>query len=121
MISSKLWDCGPLVNSVFGPDWARSFCGFAPPPPDPADPVGLGLVENPVQILRNLSAMAEDAKALESTNAVESARFYGMLAEALDEANFPRTHHQVPQAAGAASPGGRGHCRSVRRLVGPGT
>lgn len=23
MVSSKLRDCGPLVNSVFGPDWAR--------------------------------------------------------------------------------------------------
>jgi hypothetical protein len=89
MVSGKLRDSGPLVNSVFGPEWARSFCGFAPPPPDPADPVGLGLVENPVQVLRNLSAMAEDARALEGTDAAESARFYGLLAEALDEANFP--------------------------------
>jgi len=65
------------------------FCGFAPPPPDPADPVGLGLVENPIQVLKNLGALAEDAQLLENTDPTESARLYGVLAEALDEANFP--------------------------------
>jgi hypothetical protein len=89
MISSKLRDCGPLVNSVFGPEWARLFCGFAPRPTDPADPASLGLVENPVQVLKNLSALAEDAKASEGNDLAESARLYGVLAEALDEANFP--------------------------------
>jgi len=107
MISSKLRDCGPLVNSVFGPEWARLFCGFAPPPPDPADPVGLGLVENPVQVLKNLGALAEDARSRESTDPAESARLYGILAEALDEANFPahaarqrRQQARLLQAAG---------------------
>jgi hypothetical protein len=107
MISGKLRDAGPLVNSVFGQDWARSFCGFAPPPPDPADPVGLGLVENPIQVLKNLGALAEDAKLREDTDPAESARLYGVLAEALDEANFPahaviQRRHQARllQAAG---------------------
>jgi hypothetical protein len=107
MISGKLRDCGPLVNSVFGPEWARLFCGFAPPPPDPADPVGLGLVENPVQVLKNLDALAEDAKARESSDPAESARLYGILAEALGEANFPahaarqrRQQARLLQAAG---------------------
>ena len=107
MISSKLRDCGPLVNSVFGPEWARLFCGFAPPPPDPADPASLGLVENPVQVLKNLGALAEDAKTRESTDPAESARLYGILAEALDEANFPahaarqrRQQARLLQAAG---------------------
>jgi hypothetical protein len=56
------------------------FCGFAPPPPDPADPASLGLVENPVQVLKNLGAFAEDAKACEATDPAESARLYGVLA-----------------------------------------
>jgi len=107
MISSKLRDCGPLVSSVFGPEWAKLFCGFAPPPPDPADPVGLGLVENPVQVLKNLGALAEDARSRESTDPAESARLYGILAEALGEANFPahavrqrRQQARLQQAAG---------------------
>lgn len=107
MISSKLRDSGPLVNSVFGPEWARLFCGFAPSPPDPADPAGLGLVENPVQVLKNLSALAEDAKTRESSDPADSARLYGLLAEALGEANFPahaarqrRQQARVLQAAG---------------------
>ena len=107
MISSRLRDSGPLVNSVFGAEWARLFCGFAPPPPDPADPASLGLVENPVQVLKNLGAFAEDAKACEATDPAESARLYGVLAEALDEANFPahaarqrRQQARLLQAAG---------------------
>ena len=61
-VSGLLRDCGPMVNAVFGPEWARQFCGFAPPAPDPADPDRLGLVENPVQIL-NLGALVSDAQA----------------------------------------------------------
>ena len=61
MISGLLRDCGPMVNAVFGPEWARLFCGFAPPAPDPADPDRLGLVENPVQVL-NLDALVSDAE-----------------------------------------------------------
>lgn len=92
MISSKLRDWGSLVYSVFGPEWAGVFCGFGPPEPDPADPVALGLVENPVHVvpvLKNLGALAEDAKARQSSDAAESARLYGVLAEALDQAGFP--------------------------------
>lgn len=91
MISSKLRDWGSLVSSVFGPEWARVFCGFAPPPPDPADPIALGLVENPVQVvpvLKNLGALADDAKAREGSDTVESVRLYGVLADALDQAGF---------------------------------
>jgi len=88
MISSMLRDSGALVNSVFGSDWARSFCGFAPPPGDPADPDRLGLVENPIQVL-NLDALASDAAAAENDHPLDSARLYGMLADTLDEANFP--------------------------------
>ena len=88
MISSMLRDSGALVNNVFGPEWARVFCGFAPPPPRPDDPDPLGLVESPVQAL-NLDAIASDARAQENDQPLESGRLYGILADTLTEANFP--------------------------------
>jgi hypothetical protein len=88
MISAMLRDSGALVNSVFGLEWARVFCGFAPPPADPADPNPLGLVESPIQVL-NLDAILSAAQAHENDNPRESARLYGILADTLAEANFP--------------------------------
>jgi hypothetical protein len=87
-VSSLLRDCGPMVNAAFGAEWARQFCGFAPPAPDPADPDRLGLVENPVQVL-NLDALVSDAQAKQDDGPLESARLYGMVAETLGEADFP--------------------------------
>ena len=88
MISGLLRDCGPMVNAVFGPEWARLFCGFALPAPDPADPDRLGLVENPVQVL-NLDALVSDAQGKQDGDPLESARLFGMVAETLEEGNFP--------------------------------
>ena len=88
MISGQLRDSGALVNSVFGAAWAREFCGFAPPPAPPGDPDPLGLVESPIQVL-NLDAIATDAQVSESSDPLESARLYGIVADTLAEANFP--------------------------------
>lgn len=88
MVSGLLRECGSMVNAVFGAEWARVFCGFAPPPPDPADPDRLGLVENPVQVL-NLDALVSDAEAKRDDDPLESARLDGVIAETLGEANFP--------------------------------
>ncbi len=106
MISGKLRDSGALVNTVFGPEWAREFCGFAPPPPGPADPDPLGLVESPIQVL-NLDSIANDARARETDDPLGSARLYGILADTLAEANFPghaaaqrRRQAQLLQAGG---------------------
>jgi len=88
MISGQLRDSGALVNSVFGAEWARVFCGFAPRPASPADPDPLGLVESPVQVL-NLDAMASDARVREGSEPIEAARLYGIVADTLAEANFP--------------------------------
>ncbi len=76
------------MNSVFGPEWARAICGFAPAPPGPADPDPFGLVENPVVAL-NLDALEGDARAREASDPIGSARLYGVLADALEEASFP--------------------------------
>jgi hypothetical protein len=106
MVSSMLRDSGALVNSVFGSDWAREFSGFAPPPPAPADPDPLGLVESPIRVL-NLDAIASDAQAKENEDPLGSARLYGILADTLAEANFPshaasqrRRQAQLLQAGG---------------------
>jgi len=110
MLSSMLRDMGSLVRSVFGPDWAHSFCGFSPAPSGPGDPDPLGLVENPVQVL-NLDAMATDAMTLENSEPLESARLYGLIADTLQEANFPvhaagqRRRQAQLLRAGGDSPG----------------
>jgi hypothetical protein len=57
-------------------------------PPRPGDPDRLGLVENPLQVL-GLGALATEAKSLEASDPLESARRYGVLADKLQEANFP--------------------------------
>jgi hypothetical protein len=87
-LTTELRDCGALVNSVFGPEWAREICGFVAVPSGPADPDSLGLVENPVVVL-NLDALEADARALEAVDPPGSARLYGVLADALEEASFP--------------------------------
>jgi hypothetical protein len=87
-LTAELRDCGALVNAVFGPEWARAICGFVPAPPGPADPDRLGLVENPVVVL-NLDALEGDAREREASDPLGSARLYGVLADALEEASFP--------------------------------
>jgi hypothetical protein len=87
-VTFELRDCGALVSSVFGPDWARAICGFTSPPPPPADPDRFGLVEDPVLVL-NLGALESDAKMREARDPLGAARLLGVLAEALEEANFP--------------------------------
>ena len=57
-------------------------------PPMPGDPDRLGLVENPFQVL-GLGALAAQAKSLETSDPLGSARRYGVLAGKLQEANFP--------------------------------
>jgi hypothetical protein len=110
MISAMLRDSGALVNSVFGSEWARVFCGFAPPPADPADPNPLGLVDSPIQVL-NLDAILSAAQAHEIDNPRESARLHGILADTLAEANFPddaaaqRRHQAKLLQAGGDSAG----------------
>ncbi|MGO8961942.1 MAG: hypothetical protein ACLQFR_31905 [Streptosporangiaceae bacterium] len=57
-------------------------------PPRPGDPDRLGLVENPLQVL-GLGALATEAKSLEASDPLGSACRYGVLADKLQEANFP--------------------------------
>ncbi|MFF0767374.1 hypothetical protein ACFYUK_00655 [Nonomuraea wenchangensis] len=45
-VSRKLREAPYLVYAVFGPAWAKTWCGFDPAPADPAAPPALGLVED---------------------------------------------------------------------------
>jgi hypothetical protein len=96
-VSGELRDSGALVNSVFGAEWARQFCGFAPPPPPAQAPDRLGLIDDPVQVIEGLDALASDARAREATAPLEAARLYGMIADTLEEASFPS--HAAAQRA----------------------
>ena len=87
-LTYKLRDAGPLVLSIFGPEWAKQHCGFVPLSSDPLSPKPLGLVVSPLDVL-NLDAMAADATARSDTEPVEAARLHGIIAEALSDANFP--------------------------------
>jgi hypothetical protein len=95
-VSAELRDSGALVHSLFGADWARVFCGFAPPPSVPSAPERLGLVEDPIQVL-GLDALASDAHAQQAQDPLAAARLCGILADTLEEANFPA--HAAAQRA----------------------
>jgi hypothetical protein len=57
-------------------------------PSRPGDPDRLGLVENPLQVL-GLGPLEVEARSLEASDPLGSARRYGVLADELQEANFP--------------------------------
>ncbi|MDT7597660.1 MAG: hypothetical protein QOJ06_3206, partial [Pseudonocardiales bacterium] len=87
-LGRKLRDAPNLVYAVFGPQWAKAWCGFDPGPPDPAAPKSLGLVEDPVAVLR-LDSLEADAMTYEATDALAAARLYGVVAWELKDGNFP--------------------------------
>lgn len=74
-LSRKLRDAPHLVFAVFGPQWARAYCGFDPGPPDPVVPKSLGLVEDPVAVL-----LQADAMTYEVTDPLAAAHLYGVVA-----------------------------------------
>jgi hypothetical protein len=87
-LSRSLRDLPRLVFAVFGPEWARAFCGFEREPGEMTAPDPLGLVEGPITLLR-LDTLEADGKALEATDPLGASRLYGIVAEGLDEGNFP--------------------------------
>lgn len=61
---------------------------FDPGSPDTAAPKSLGLVEDPVAVLR-LDSLEADAMTYEATDALAAARLYGVVARELKDGNFP--------------------------------
>lgn len=49
-LSRMLRDRGSLVSGIFGPEWARAFCGYDSPAA-PTTPIGRALLSDPVEIL----------------------------------------------------------------------
>ncbi|MEV7374502.1 hypothetical protein AB0O51_26925 [Streptomyces sp. NPDC090301] len=105
-VGRRLRDAVGLVAAVFGETWARAWCGMAPTANGTAEPVPLGLVSAPVEVLE-LTELESRAHAVEKTDPAEAARLLAQLAQALDEGNFPGHAAQVRerQAASARAAG----------------
>lgn len=76
-----------LVYAVFGPDWARAYCGYDPGPRPSLAPRPLGLVEDPIDVLR-LRSLEADASAAESGEPERVASVYATIAAELEHAGF---------------------------------
>ncbi len=87
-LSRKLRSAPHLVNAVFGPVWASSFCGLAPVPTDRDAPKSLGLVESPITLL-HLDTLEADAAAVEGSDPLRAAPLLGAVAQGLKDGNFP--------------------------------
>ena len=85
-ISRKLRHLPHLVQAVFGPEWARAFCGVEDP--STAAPPALGFVEDPVEVL-GLTPLRAEATARESSDPLTAAAAFGTIAEELVTAGFP--------------------------------
>lgn len=87
-LSAMLRDSPGLVRVVFGRPWAEAFCGVTPREPTPQDPRPLGLVEEPVDVLR-LRTVVADAQAREEQDPAQAATLYARVAKALEDASYP--------------------------------
>ena len=87
-LSRKLRDAPHLVYSVFGPEWARAFCGFVPTPRSLNEPRPLALVEAPTEVL-GLASMLADADEREQVDPSQAATLFSHIALDLKEHGFP--------------------------------
>lgn len=87
-LSRGLRDASNLIYAVFGPAWAKAFCGFEPAPPPPGAPHPLALVEEPTEVL-GLASIVADAQQLATTQPLDAARLYGSVATELETHSFP--------------------------------
>ncbi|WCO66236.1 hypothetical protein PO878_17170 [Iamia majanohamensis] len=87
-LSRDLRDAPRLVFAVFGPEWARAFCGFTPSPTPTPAPSPYGLVAPPTEVL-GLNAMLGDAESSASEDPGRSIRIVGTVAGELAKAGFP--------------------------------
>lgn len=87
-LSRALRDAPHLVYAIFGPVWAKMFCGFEPSAPIAVGPKPLALVESPVEVL-GLELTEADAVAAEATDPLAAARLFGVVALGLSAGCFP--------------------------------
>ena len=86
-LSRVLHDAASVVNAIFGPDWARVFCGVGVPPAPPQDPSAYGLLDDPL-ILLELDGADRTSRQLAQEQPSQSARIDAELADELASAGF---------------------------------
>jgi phosphoglycolate phosphatase-like HAD superfamily hydrolase len=99
-LSMKLRDRGPLVYGVFGPDWARAYCGYQPPT-EHATPHGRAYLADPVNILGYTELLAQ-ATQLDPAEPAAAAALYEGLALRLDASGFGPRAREMRQSQLAA-------------------
>jgi hypothetical protein len=87
-INRLLRDLPRVVYAIFGPAWAKAYCGYDPSPTLEKTPKSLGLVEDPTLAL-NLASLLSEAEAIETTEPGVSASLYRTVADALASGGFP--------------------------------
>ncbi|WP_216897349.1 hypothetical protein [Nocardia alni] len=87
-ISRLLRDHPRTVYAIFGPSWAKVWCGFDPTPEQLLTPPAFGFVEPPAEVL-NVASMLADAHESTHTDPASAARLYKAVADALDGGGFP--------------------------------
>ncbi|MFI8348250.1 hypothetical protein [Streptomyces sp. NPDC085596] len=75
-----------LVAGVFGPEWAKAFCGVEPPPV-PSLPHGYALLNDPLEHM-GLSDALQRAEQLAETHPGPAAELFGELAQELERVSF---------------------------------
>jgi hypothetical protein len=75
-----------LVAGVFGPEWAKAFCGVETPPV-PSLPHGYALLNDPLEHLGLADALSR-AQQLTETEPGPAAALFGELAHELEQASF---------------------------------
>ncbi len=78
-----------LVYAIFGPAWAKAFCGYEPSPQQAAEPDPFGFVNSPVEVLGLDTYQAEAAAATEDGDHATAAQRHGLVAKGLAESGFP--------------------------------
>jgi hypothetical protein len=100
-VSRVLHDSVSVISSVFGPDWARVFCGVQPPPAPARDPEAYGLLEDPLSLL-GLEVADQASREAAAAEPSRSAAIDEEIASGLDVARFPG-HAQVIRRRAAAT------------------
>jgi hypothetical protein len=114
-LSRVLHDSVSVVSSVFGPDWARVFCGVEPPPAPARDPEAYGLLEGPLSLL-GLDLADHASREAAAAEPSRSAAIDEEIASDLENAGFPG-HAQVIRGRAAATLLGAGRPAEGFRIL----
>jgi len=105
-LSRALRDASGMVCAIFGPEWARAFCGVEPPRQPTGTPSPYGLLEDPLEEL-GLAGAPDRARQLAATSPQQGAELLSSVAEVL-RANGYAGHADTfaQEAAGVLLDGG---------------